>query len=330
MTEIRVCQNPECGKALVQREGESTAQFTRRKTCHRKCSSKFAGAMKAKADAAKSALKMLAIKAMKPPCPACGKELVPLEGENPHRFARRKTCGDECGRNFAAATKSAATRLLMKAEERVCQVPTCDNVLEPREGERLYRFKQRKACSDKCQRILAGLGRQRTVVPPDRRCAFCDKVLIPKEGEFPRFFVKRKTCNDNDVCTRGLMSITRTTTAIVEDRRCLGCVQVMVRQEGEAASHFMSRVTCNDECLRLYQSSRRRLDFYGALLPPEVIAEILGMSVSRVVRAARRVEELAGKLPSKRYWSSPGRSQLAWSLRPSKRAKVNKSKGSVQ
>src|SRR5690606_34409312 len=97
----KTCQNPECGKVLIQKDGEDAWHFSRRSTCDHECSR------------AKRLARKAAVERPEPRCVICGSTKV--------RKAGRRTCEKRACRNEyrdRRAAERAAKKVAAEASAR--------------------------------------------------------------------------------------------------------------------------------------------------------------------------------------------------------------------
>ena|SRR5690606_3589188 len=100
----KTCQNPECGKLLIQKDGEDAWHFSRRSTCDRQCSR------------AKRLARKAAVEGPEPRCAICGST----------RTSRRRTCERRACRNeyrVRRAAERAAKKVAAEASARTWTDP---------------------------------------------------------------------------------------------------------------------------------------------------------------------------------------------------------------
>jgi hypothetical protein len=171
--EIRTCAG--CAGPLVQREGELSSVFKKRKACCEKCRRKCisVGHTKIKFDFDRL-------------CAFCGEALVPRESETPGRFAVRQTCSRNCGRKLAGVMSAKQTKQNLN-----CAV--CSQPLLRWEGEQYNAFMKRQTCGTECKSIFVS-ARKRTR-DPDRSCKGCGLQFFRRKNEQKSTFMRRKTCS---------------------------------------------------------------------------------------------------------------------------------------
>ena len=257
-----------CGRRLKRKTHETLRDFAKRKTCNRACGNRSS----VLTNAARVAAKIPARN-----CSICGEALQRGEGERPHLFVQRKTCGggSECWRK-SIGKKNTTTKIV---SGRRCLV--CGAVLERGKSSRLpgyespFAFARRETCGGrKCAGVLAGSRHPRaTKIVEGRRCAACDSILVQHQKESGRDFMRRKTCSAT--CGNKLK-----TTKIPTDRRCLACDSLLEMRAGEVPANFVRRKVCDQTCAA--ELKKRRVSFYGVILPVGEVATILGVSTTTV------------------------------------------------